>query len=70
MPVPAFIGGVGLPELLLVLVLMMFLFGAGQLPKVFEALGQGVRALRTAADPEFDVDVTPESPPSTGDTTS
>ncbi|MCB9665398.1 MAG: twin-arginine translocase TatA/TatE family subunit [Alphaproteobacteria bacterium] len=35
-------------ELLIVLVLVLILFGAGRLPQVFEAFGQGLRKFREA----------------------
>lgn len=35
-------------ELLVVLVLVLILFGAGRLPQVFEAFGQGLRRFREA----------------------
>lgn len=36
----------GLPQLLLVLVLILIVFGAGKLPKVMGDLGKGVRSLK------------------------
>lgn len=51
----AFIAGLGLAELSVILLLVLILFGAGRLPSVLEALGKGVRALRQATsedDPE------------------
>jgi TatA/E family protein of Tat protein translocase len=38
--------GVGYQELLIVLVIMLILFGASQVPKLARALGEGVRELR------------------------
>ncbi|MEM6929829.1 MAG: twin-arginine translocase TatA/TatE family subunit [Myxococcota bacterium] len=52
MPVVGFIAGLGLPELLVILVLVLILFGAGRLPHVFESFGKGIRALRDAASEE------------------
>lgn len=40
----------GWPELLLVLVIVLVFFGAGKLPQVFEAMGDGVRRFRDAQD--------------------
>ncbi len=58
MPVVGFIAGLGLPELLVVLVLVLILFGAGRLPQVFESFGKGIRAFRDASkdEPALDVD--------------
>lgn len=41
-------------QLLVVLILVLVLFGAGKLPQVFEELGKGVKALR---DSQKDLDV-------------
>ncbi|MEM6925963.1 MAG: twin-arginine translocase TatA/TatE family subunit [Myxococcota bacterium] len=58
MPVVGFIAGLGLPELLVVLVLVLILFGAGRLPQVFESFGKGIRAFRDASkeEPLIEVD--------------
>jgi sec-independent protein translocase protein TatA len=37
-------------ELLIVLVIVLILFGAGKLPQVFSSLGKGVREFREAAE--------------------
>ena len=49
--------GIGAPELLIVLVLVLILFGAGRLPAVFEQFGRGIRAFRDAQKEE-PIDVT------------
>jgi len=54
MPVVGFIAGLGLPELLVVLVLVLILFGAGRLPQVFESFGKGIRAFRDASKDDGD----------------
>ncbi|MEO0599863.1 MAG: twin-arginine translocase TatA/TatE family subunit [Myxococcota bacterium] len=55
MPVVGFIAGLGVPELLVILLLVLILFGAGRLPQVFESFGKGIRALRDAASEDEDV---------------
>jgi sec-independent protein translocase protein TatA len=35
--------GLGIPELLIILVLVLIIFGAGKLPQVGNALGKGVK---------------------------
>ncbi len=47
------IGGFGRPtigptELIIVLLIIMFVFGAGKLPEVGSALGKGIKGFRTA----------------------
>ncbi len=47
------LGGIGLPELLVVLALALVIFGAGKLPGVGKALGQSIREFKGAvSDPE------------------
>ena len=50
--------GLGFPELLIILVIILVIFGAGKLPQVGEALGKGLNKFRGAMD-EKD---TPETP--------
>lgn len=40
--------GLGIPELLLILVIVVFLFGAGRLASVGKGLGEGIAGFRDA----------------------
>ena len=42
--------GLGWQELLIVLMIIMIIFGAGKLPQVAKSLGQGVKEFKTEAD--------------------
>jgi len=42
--------GLGFPELLIILVIILVIFGAGKLPQVGDALGKGLNKFRTAID--------------------
>jgi sec-independent protein translocase protein TatA len=46
--VPALFGNIGIPELLLILVIVLVIFGAGKLPQLGDALGKGIRNFRNA----------------------
>jgi sec-independent protein translocase protein TatA len=35
--------GIGVPELLIILVIVLIIFGAGKLPQIGQSLGQGIR---------------------------
>ena len=53
---------IGAPELILVLVVVLILFGPGKLPEVGQALGRTVREFRHASN---ELDVTSETKPAT-----
>ena len=40
--------GIGMPELLVILVIILIIFGAGKLPQIGEGLGKGIRNFRKA----------------------
>ena len=51
--------GIGMPELLVILVIILVIFGAGKLPQIGEGLGRGIRNFKkaTTKEPE-EIDVT------------
>jgi sec-independent protein translocase protein TatA len=38
--------GIGMPELLIILVIILVIFGAGKLPEIGSALGKGIRGFK------------------------
>jgi len=51
--------GVGMPELLVILVIILVIFGAGKLPQIGEGLGKGIRNFRKATTKDQEeIDVT------------
>ena len=46
--------GIGMPELLVILVIILIIFGAGKLPQIGEGLGRGIRNFRKATTKEQD----------------
>ena len=48
--------GLRLPELLIILVVMLLLFGSKKLPDLGDALGKGIRAFKKASEHAFDED--------------
>jgi len=54
--------GIGMPELIIILVIILIIFGTGKLPEIGGALGKGIRNFKKASNekPE-EIDVTPEA---------
>lgn len=52
--------GLGTTELLLILVLVLIVFGAGKLPEIGGALGKGIRSFKKAVQQPDEIDVTPK----------
>jgi len=46
------IAGLGLPELLIILLVVLLIFGASRLPGVGSALGKGIRSFKTSVTGE------------------
>jgi sec-independent protein translocase protein TatA len=45
-------GGIGVPELAIVLVIIVIIFGVGKLPEIGGALGKGIREFKTESTSE------------------
>jgi len=41
--------GIGMPELIIILVIIMVIFGAGKLPSIGENLGKAIRGFKNTA---------------------
>jgi len=50
--------GIGMPELLGILVIILIIFGAGKLPEIGGAIGKGIRNFKKATNEPEDIDVT------------
>jgi sec-independent protein translocase protein TatA len=57
--------GLGMGEMLVILVIVLIIFGAGRLPELGEGLGKGIRNFRKATSEPDSIDVTPPSPGTT-----
>jgi len=56
------LGGIGMPELIIILVIVLIIFGAGKLPQIGEGLGKGIRNFRKSTKDQEEIDVTPKKP--------
>lgn len=53
--------GLGTQELIIILVIIMIIFGAGKLPQIGEGLGKAIKNFKRATnDAENAIDITPE----------
>lgn len=55
------IGGLGMPELLVILVIILIIFGANKLPQIADGLGKGIRNFKKGINKE-EIDITPKKP--------
>jgi len=51
--------GIGMPELIIILVIMLVIFGAGKLPEIGAGLGKGIKGFKKAVNNEDEIDITP-----------
>lgn len=49
----------GFGELVIVLLIVMLIFGAGRLPQIGEGLGKAIRNLKRGLNTDEDIDITP-----------
>lgn len=54
--------GLGIGELVVILVIVLVVFGAGRLPEVMGSMGKGVQAFKKGLREPPEIDVTPEDP--------
>ena len=52
--------GLGIGELVVILIIVMIVFGAGKLPEIGEGLGRGIRNFRKAVKTPDEIDITPK----------
>ena len=52
--------GLGVPELLIILVIAVVLFGASRLPLIGKGLGEGIKNFKTGMRDQPEIDVTPD----------
>jgi sec-independent protein translocase protein TatA len=55
--------GLGIWELLIILVIVVVIFGATRLPQIGQGLGEGIKNFRTGIKDPPEIDVTPTEDP-------
>jgi len=53
--------GIGMSELVIILVIILIIFGAGKLPEIGGAIGKGIKNFKKASKEPDEIDVTPEN---------
>ncbi|HAR98678.1 MAG TPA: twin-arginine translocase TatA/TatE family subunit [Syntrophus sp. (in: bacteria)] len=53
--------GIGMPELLIILVIILIIFGAGKLPEIGGAIGKGIKNFKKASREPEEINVTPDA---------
>jgi sec-independent protein translocase protein TatA len=52
--------GLGMGELLVILVIVIVIFGAGKLPQIGDALGRSIKNFKRASAGQDEIDVSPK----------
>ena len=55
------LGGIGMPELLVILVIILIVFGAGKLPDIGGGLGKAIKNFKKATNEQAETPVTKQS---------
>lgn len=59
--------GVGFPELLVILGIVILIFGAGKIPQLGDALGKGIRNFKKSFSGQDEIDITAKPAEHLGD---
>ena len=54
--------GIGFPELLIILVIVLIIFGANKLPEIGAGMGKAIKNFKKATNEPDEIDVTPGKP--------
>jgi sec-independent protein translocase protein TatA len=52
--------GLGFGEMVILLIIVLLVFGAGKLPQIGDALGKSIKNFKRAADGRDEIDVSPK----------
>lgn len=52
--------GIGMPELIIILVIVLVVFGAGKLPEIGGALGKSIRNFKKSSEGKDEIVITPK----------
>ncbi len=52
--------GLGMPELIIIMVIILLVFGAGKLPEVGGAIGKAIKSFKKSVKEPDEIDITPK----------
>lgn len=52
--------GLGMPELIIILVIVVLIFGAGRISEIGGAIGKGIKGFKKSVNEPDSIDVTPD----------
>ncbi len=52
--------GIGMPELIIILIIILVIFGAGKLPEIGRGIGEAIRNFRKSSTEPQEIDITPK----------
>jgi len=55
-------GSIGMPELLIILVIALVVFGAGKLPQIGKNMGEAIRNFKDATSERKRIEIIPRNP--------
>jgi sec-independent protein translocase protein TatA len=53
--------GIGMPEMIIILVIVVMVFGVGKLPEIGSALGKSIKNFKKASDGKDEIEIKPRS---------
>jgi len=53
--------GFGMPEMIIILVIVLVMFGAGKLPEIGGAMGKSIRNFKRASEGKDEIEINPAS---------
>ena len=54
--------GIGFPELIIILVIVLVMFGANKLPEIVAGMGKAIKNFKKATNEPDEIDITPGKP--------
>jgi sec-independent protein translocase protein TatA len=52
--------GFGMPEMIIILVIVLVVFGAGKIPEIGGAMGKSIRNFKNATEGKDEIDISPK----------